>query len=55
MSKAFFEKANHFVSLEEGASMKKGVRITMSRGTPALWSECLKNICYVKNILGEQT
>ena len=51
MSKAFLDKANeNYVSLEEGATMKEGVRITFMRGFPALYAEALKNICYVKNI-----
>ena len=39
-----------FINLETAASMKTGVRVTMSKGFPALYSECLKNICYCKNI-----
>ena len=45
MSKAFLDKANeNYVSLEEGATMKEGVRITFMRGFPALYAEALKNI-----------
>ena len=51
MSRAFLKKANdEFIPLEDGATMKKGVRITFMRGFPALYAEALKNSCYVKNI-----
>lgn len=39
-----------FITLEEAASMKTGTRVTFIPGIPALFSEALKNICYVKGI-----
>ena len=50
MSRAFLKQADDYVSLEEGAAMTSGVRITFSRGFPALFAEALKNLCYVKKI-----
>ena len=51
MSRAFLKNANvKFISLEDGAKLKTGTRITMNPGFPALYSECLKNICYTKQI-----
>ena len=50
MSKAFLQQADEYVSLEYGASMKEGVRITCVRGFPALFAESLKNLCYAKNV-----
>lgn len=38
-----------FVSLEEAAKMP-GLRITFMPGFPAIFSEALKNICYVKKL-----
>ena len=39
-----------FVSLDEAAAMKEGTRVTFIPGLQALYSEALKNICYVKGI-----
>ncbi|NKB99590.1 MAG: hypothetical protein GKR90_13990 [Pseudomonadales bacterium] len=39
-----------FITLEEAAAMKTGTRVTFIPGIPALFSEALKNICYVKGI-----
>ena len=39
-----------FVTLEEAAAMKEGTRVTFIPGLQALYSEALKNICYVKGI-----
>ena len=39
-----------FISLEEAANMKEGVRITFIPGLQAIYAEALKNICYVKKI-----
>lgn len=39
-----------FITLEEAAAMTKGTRVTFIPGIPALYSEALKNICYVKGV-----
>lgn len=39
-----------FISLEAAAAMSKGTRVTFIPGLPAMYSEALKNICYVKGI-----
>ena len=39
-----------FISLDEAAAMKTGTRVTFIPGIPALYSEALKNICYVKGV-----
>ena len=39
-----------FISLQEAAAMTQGTRITFIPGVPALFSEALKNICFVKAI-----
>jgi glutathione S-transferase len=39
-----------FVTLEDAAAMTSGTRVTFIPGIPALYSEALKNICYVKGI-----
>ncbi len=39
-----------FISLEQAAAMTTGTRVTFIPGVPALYSEALKNICFVKNI-----
>ena len=39
-----------FISLEESASMEKGTRVTFVPGVQAMFSEALKNICYVKKV-----
>ena len=39
-----------FITLEEAGAMTTGTRVTFIPGIPALFSEALKNICYVKRI-----
>lgn len=39
-----------FITLEQAAAMKTGTRVTFIPGIPALFSEALKNICFVKGI-----
>jgi len=39
-----------FITLEEAAAMTTGTRVTFIPGLPALFSEALKNICFVKGI-----
>lgn len=39
-----------FITLDEAAAMTTGTRVTFIPGIPALYSEALKNICYVKGI-----
>ena len=39
-----------FITLEEAAAMTSGTRITFIPGAQALYSEALKNICFVKKI-----
>jgi len=39
-----------FITLDEAAAMKTGTRVTFIPGIPALYSEALKNICYVKGV-----
>ena len=39
-----------FITLDEAAAMKEGVRITFIPGIQALYAEALKNICFVKEI-----
>ena len=39
-----------FITLEEAAAMTTGTRVTFIPGVPALFSEALKNICFVKRI-----
>ena len=43
------EKAE-FITLDEAAAMTTGTRVTFIPGAPALYSEALKNICYVKGV-----
>ena len=42
--------APDFISLEAAAAMTTGTRVTFIPGVPALYSEALKNICFVKGI-----
>ena len=37
-----------FITLDEAAAMATGTRVTFLPGIPALFSEALKNICFVK-------
>ena len=39
-----------FITLEQAAAMTTGTRVTFIPGVPALYSEALKNICYVKGV-----
>ena len=39
-----------FVDLDTAAAMKTGTRVTFVPGMPALYSEALKNICFVKGV-----
>lgn len=39
-----------FISLDEAAEMTKGTRVTFVPGMQAMYSEALKNICFVKNV-----
>jgi len=42
--------ALRFISLEEAAAMTTGTRVTFIPGIPAMYSEALKNVCYVKGV-----
>ena len=37
-----------FITLDEAAAMTTGTRVTFVPGIPAMFSEALKNICFVK-------
>ena len=39
-----------FIALDEAAAMTSGTRVTFVPGIPAIFSEALKNICFVKGI-----
>ena len=39
-----------FITLDEAAAMTSGTRVTFIPGIQALFSEALKNICFVKKI-----
>ena len=39
-----------FISIDEAAMMTIGTRVTFLPGIPALFSEALKNICFVKSV-----
>ena len=39
-----------FITLEEAASMEEGTRVTFAPGVQAMFSEALKNICFVKKV-----
>jgi len=39
-----------FITLDEAAVMTTGTRVTFIPGIPAMYSEALKNICFVKGI-----
>ena len=39
-----------FITLDEAAAMTTGTRVTFAPGFPAIFSEALKNICYVKGV-----
>ncbi|MFL2698315.1 MAG: hypothetical protein ACJ0F4_03875 [Gammaproteobacteria bacterium] len=49
-SKTKETKNLEFISLEEAASMEKGTRVTFAPGMQAMFSEALKNICFVKKV-----
>ena len=40
----------NFITLDEAAAMKTGTRVTFAPGFPAVFSEALKNICFVKGV-----
>ena len=37
-----------FITLDEAAEMTNGTRVTFVPGVQAMYSEALKNICFVK-------
>ena len=39
-----------FITLDEAAAMTSGTRVTFVPGVQAMYSEALKNICFVKKI-----
>jgi glutathione S-transferase len=39
-----------FITLDEAAAMTTGTRVTFIPGIPAMYSEALKNICFVKGV-----
>ncbi len=39
-----------FITLDKAAAMTTGTRVTFAPGFPAIFSEALKNICYVKGV-----
>ena len=43
-------QSTKFITLEESASMQKGTRVTFVPGVQAMFSEALKNLCYVKRV-----
>ena len=44
------KKSPEFVTLDEAAAMTTGTRVTFVPGIPAMFSEALKNICFVKGV-----
>ena len=43
-------KSPEFITLDEAAAMAPGTRVTFVPGIPAMFSEALKNICFVKGV-----
>jgi glutathione S-transferase len=43
-------KSPEFITLDEAAAMATGTRVTFVPGIPAMFSEALKNICFVKGV-----
>ena len=43
-------QSTEFITLEESESMEKGTRVTFVPGVQAMFSEALKNLCYVKRV-----
>ena len=43
-------EAPEFITLDEAAAMTTGTRVTFVPGIPAIFSEALKNICFVKGV-----
>ena len=43
-------QSTEFITLEESESMEKGTRVTFVPGVQAMFSEALKNLCYVKKV-----
>ena len=39
-----------FITLDEAAAMTTGTRVTFIPGIPAMYSEALKNVCWVKGV-----
>ena len=39
-----------FITLDEAADMTSGTRVTFVPGVQAMYSEALKNICFVKKV-----
>ena len=39
-----------FITLDEAAAMTSGTRVTFVPGVQAMYSEALKNICFVKKV-----
>ena len=44
------QESPEFITLDEAAAMTTGTRVTFVPGIPAIFSEALKNICYVKAV-----
>ena len=44
------QQSPEFIDLDEAAAMTTGTRVTFVPGLPAIFSEALKNICYVKGV-----
>ena len=49
-SETIESQSTEFITLEESASMQKGTRVTFVPGVQAMFSEALKNLCYVKKV-----
>lgn len=44
-----------FITLDEAAEMTNGTRVTFVPGVQAMYSEALKNICFVKKSVVDQS
>ena len=44
-----------FITLDEAADMTSGTRVTFVPGVQAMYSEALKNICFVKKSVVDQS
>ena len=49
-SETIESQSTEFITLEESESMEKGTRVTFVPGVQAMFSEALKNLCYVKKV-----